>query len=242
MYYAGSPVRGGGAGAAGCIVDMYIPADHLGSTEAYSVGSGGSGGAGTASYGTGADGTAGGNTTFGTSFIVAKGGGQGYSGGGAGSATLHGCFILNVLHHTTNGGSGSNGLGNPGGEPSGATAFIPTAGGGGGGMNSASTTKGAGGAGGKLHSNFYTNVISTDPAAAGGAINGGDGAHGVSKYGIGWGGGGGGCGSAAGTVRGGNGGNGGFPGGGGGGGGGAREIRGGNGGNGGNGMLLIIQT
>lgn len=238
---AGSDLRGGGAGGAGCIVDMYIPADQLGSTEAYSVGSGGVGGTGATAVGSGNNGTAGGNTTFGTSFLVAKGGEQGYSGGGSGNAKLNGCFLLNVLHSTTNGGTGSGGLGHPGGTPSGTTAIIPTAGGGGGGMNSSSSTIGGGGAGGKPHSNFYTHVIQTDPAAAGGAINGGDGAHGVSKFGIGWGGGGGGCGSVDGTIRGGDGGNGGFPGGGGGGGGGARGVRGGNGGNGGGGMLMIIQ-
>lgn len=242
LYYEGSSVRGGGAGAAGCIVDMCIPADHLGSTEAYSVGSGGSGGAGATSYGTGADGTAGGNTTFGTSFLVASGGEQGYSGGGSGSSKIAGCFITNTLYTPTSGGTGSGGFGTPGAQPPAAVALMPTAGGGGGGINNTSSSLGSGGAGGILSPGFTNYVMPTNPASAGGAINGGDGAHGVSKYGIGWGGGGGGCGSADGTVRGGNGGNGGFPGGGGGGGGGAREIRGGNGGNGGNGMLLIIQT
>lgn len=238
----GSDLRGGGAGAAGCLVDMYIPADQLGSTEAYSVGSGGTGGAGAATVGSGADGTAGGNTTFGTSFLAAKGGEQGYNGGGAGTAKSNGCFILSTFFSTTNGGTGSGGFGTPGGEPSGTPAIIPTAGGGGGGMNSSSSARGAGGAGGKLYSTFYNHVIASNPFAAGGAIDGGDGAHGVSKYGIGWGGGGGGCGAVNGTIRGGNGGNGGFPGGGGGGGGGARGVRGGNGGNGGGGMLLVIQT
>lgn len=238
---AGTALRGGGAGGAGCVVDINLLASQLGSTEAYSVGAAGTGGAGATSVGSGADGTDGGNTTFGTSFLVAKGGERGYAGSGSGNARTNGCFIQDALYSTTAGGTGSDGTGNPGNAPSNTTAIMPTAGGGGGGMNSSSTTIGGGGAGGRLMTNITTHVTPTNPAAAGGATNGGDGGHGVAMYGVGWGGGGGGCGSTDGTVRGGDGGNGGFPGGSGGGGGGARGVRAGNGGNGSGGLLMIIQ-
>jgi hypothetical protein len=129
----------GSGGGGACLVDIMYDAADLGSTEAYSVGAGGTpGGAGTGSDGT--DGGVGGSSTFGGTtlpVITAYGGGGGYRGDSAGG---------------THGGGGGAGLLAAGGTGTGAA--VGTAGTNGGiagtnGTNGLANTVfgGAGGAG-----------------------------------------------------------------------------------------------
>lgn len=236
---SGTDSRGGGGGASGAYVDITLPASEVPNSVSYAVGTPGAIGLGATVAGDNSPAaSAGTNTTFGT-LVTAIAGQAAGPDNAPGYGVSFTCFQFGVIHNNQNGGGGSSGTGGPGSTPGTCIAQIPTAGGGGGGLDTG-TTQGAGGAGQVWDTTFDTLFPVTQ--AAGGAINGGDGGHGASKFGIGFGGGGGGPGSTDGTIRGGDGGNGGFPGGGGGGGGASRNgARGGNGGLGGAGLLIITQ-
>jgi hypothetical protein len=139
---------------------------------------GGGGGAGTGSSGVGASGT-GGNTTFGSSFLVANGGGGGTGGGGGlgGSASITGptgisiagaggTGVSNLVNSaggcggvTAFGGAGGGAFGNSSSVAGGSAAANSGSGGGGAGGNASFGGGGGGGAGG------YIDVLVTAPSA-----------------------------------------------------------------------------
>jgi len=226
---------GGGGGGGGNIYEIIVPASILGTTEAFTIGAGGIGGAGVAGpVSNGTAGTQGGTTSFGflPLFQVpgAFGGGGGSTAGGTGGSSLF------------NGNSGGNGgLTSQGfnGLPAATNIVFAIGGGGGagGGPVNVTDTAGAGGVGGLAR-------ISNLAGGAAGANTGGAGGAGVAVtnassgiFTVGSGGGGGGAGL---SVSGGVGGVGGFPGGGGGGGGATRDgTTSGAGANGANGIVII---
>jgi hypothetical protein len=78
-----APAGGGGAGGPGGVSEMWIPAANLNATEQVTVGAGGVGGVAKATNGAGNDGTAGGQSQFGTNarnFCFAGGGSPGLGG------------------------------------------------------------------------------------------------------------------------------------------------------------------
>lgn len=226
---AGTTRAGGGGGGHGQIVPFFAPAASLGGSVAYSVGTGGLGGApSTTATSNGNPGTAGGNSTFGP--WVALGGAAGAGGtatSGAGATAVEGLWI------GQNAGDGDDA---PGMAPPTGTSTVRGSGGGGGG--SVATVGQDGGAGG-------FNTWLAQSAAAGGVAPSGAGAAGASVPGFGLGtGGAGGAGASAGSGAGGDGGDGGDPGAGGGGGGCGlnSELPAGSGagGDGGEGTIVVV--
>jgi hypothetical protein len=230
---AGTARLGGSGGAAGTVTLVRLPASLFSSTETVTVGAGGPGGnAQTVDDTNGNAGTAGGDTTFGST-IAAKGSAAGVGGtnsnafgaiGGGGQ-----CFFGPLID---NFGSTSGGGGN---AQSGATpTYSLPSGGGGGGTLSVGNASLTGGGGGQINTGNVTGSIA---AAAGGlpGVAGTNGTSYTSSLGACIGGGGGGGGTSA---NGGNGGN--YGGGGGGGGASLNGTASGAGGNGGGGYALII--
>jgi hypothetical protein len=259
--------QGGASGGGACLLDIFYDAADLGSTEAYSVGAGGtSGGAGTGSGGT--NGGIGGSSTFGGTtlpVITAYGGGGGQGGlnpaanngggggagllsaggtgaGAAGAAGTNGGVVGNVSTGTSNtniGGAGGAGAATGGGAgAAGADAYHSAAsGGGGGGKTTTDAVFGAGGAGGKGR-----HVSSSVASGSAGAANafGYAGSRGGLNFGM-IACGAGGAGAAGDDVTAGAGGDGGFPGAGAGGGAGSINTgTAGAGGTGGSGMIAVL--
>lgn len=257
---SGNQCSGGGGGGGAAAPQMWFKASDLGSTEAITIGAGGTGGNGATSDGVaGSNGTAGGNSSFG-SHLTAYGGGLGAGGQLAGNS----------------GGGGGAGIVGVGGNASGATAGTGNAGGvlgasggsgvaggshgganggsgGGGGANAAAggngghtaSGGGSGGAGGGISSapaafsggNGGRSAYNNATAVSGGTSGNAGGTPASSLNGPCTGGGGGGSNTAG---VGGAGGTGGSYGGGGGGGGSAIGGNGGAGGNGGDGFIRVI--
>lgn len=234
---------GGGAGAGGAKSIHRIPASELGSTVTVVVGAGGSGAAGRATNGIGADGITGTQSLFGN--YRAHQGANGYnttSSGVGGTAQSGSVYNAVATGNPYSGGGGNIGGGGAGGGN--ANGYLLSTGGGGGGGqaagsnvsvnggNAGSRTNGtppaaytvtlAGGAGGNwVMETPATNGSNQDVPLAGGTGGGG-----------GW---------YRPGRNGGNGGNGGWPGGGGGGGGACESgFTSGSGGNGANGMVTVI--
>ena len=246
---SGAARNGGGGGGGGAYITRLFTAAGLGSTETVTVGAGGPGGI------TDTNGTAGGDTTFGTSYtyVFAGGGGLGQSSNSPGK----GGGLTNALASATVGataampdeygqGSGSSGIGTRGGADGGqgGIAFDVTGkvgkdsrmggAGGGGGASSGNTSTAAGGS-----SCWYGTGTSPSAGGAGGSSSNGSPGSGGGASAAWPAGGGGGGGSSAGTV-GQNGGNGGIASGGGGAGAGSVATNaGGTGGNGGSGFVRI---
>lgn len=147
---SGTVVSGGGGGGGGAhSVAYFAPAD-LGSTEAITVGAGGTSGAGsTVNNTTGTAGGVGGTSDFGTK-VYAYGGGGGAggddaaTGGGGGGASIYGAGSVG----TTSGGNAGAGAGAGAGGAAGSGTSAATYGGGGGGATSAGTGGQGGGHGG----------------------------------------------------------------------------------------------
>jgi hypothetical protein len=229
---------GGGGGGGGGYLDVMIDASTFNTTTVpvtITIGGGGAGGIAQATNATnGNNGTQGGNTSFAifapsTNTIAVLGGNAGA--GGSLTGALGGTGSLNG----NAGGYAAADGGAIAGSPNSIIAPVGvggTGGGGGGGLN-ASNAMGAGGVGGVS----YYGVTLT--AAAGGTINGGNGATGNNAatgiYQVGSGAGGGGANT---TGNGGTGGTGGF-GSGGGGGGASQNGNSGAGGVGGNGFMIV---
>lgn len=236
---SGSVRGGGGGGTAGAVIEVWLDTAYLDSTEAITIGAGGTAGTGSSTQGTdgGAGGT-GGDTTMATPGITLTAvggaggaGGTSSTGGSGGAAGAASTTIIGLTRtNSSAGGAGSSGAAN-GSTAASTDNWIPTSGGGGGGSDSSNTARG-GGSGGNAGPTGANRITGgTAGASAGG--NGGAGAQ-YALYGIGGGGGGSGATAAAG-----NGGAGGRYGGGGGGGGGGTTT-GGAGGVGGDGYAVII--
>ncbi len=244
---SGNASGGGGGSAAIVIMQTSIPATLFGSTVAYQVGVGGSGGASQGSPDTdGLDGSAGTDSFFGN--ITAEGTTGGVpqaSGGtstiGAAGGSIGGSSRFNFCGQptTSNGGDGHNVTAGANATPIRALSAPSSGGGGGGAVTGAST---AGGTGGNvtLH-NIATIIVA---GGAGGAA-GNDGLNGAvmsSSYQfLAFGTGGGGGGGSDSGVPGGDGGDGGVGSGGGGGGGSINGLSSGAGGNGGDGYIQVIE-
>lgn len=135
---AGSTRTGGGGGGGGAYSRAVFDASLLGSTETVSVGAGGTGGAAITTDSTlGANGVAGGASTFGN-WVYAGGGGRGNGGnalqvlgGGGGSTARTGTF---------NTSSGVYGIGGQGSPSQAAPSAAEFGGGGGGGSTDSSVT------------------------------------------------------------------------------------------------------
>lgn len=236
---AGSDRYGGGGGGGGAYVSRLFLASELGSSETVTIGAGGAGGAArTANDTSGAAGTVGGNTSFG-SVLVAYGGGGGSSGATSNADPAGGGGALAAGTTSTNGEPASTGFGGMYSAPSGW--------GGGSGARSATTNGassfqgGPGGGGGAIISSANAVTAATPGGSnvgrdSGGGAAGTTGAAGSAGTGR-RGGGGGGEGTSAAAGAGGAGGQ---PGGGGGGGG--ASLNGNNsgaGGAGGAGMMRV---
>jgi Glycine-rich domain len=236
-----SQSSGGGGGGGGAIVRRVLPAGSLSGTEAVSLNAAGGGGAAqTVNDTDGTTGTAGEDTTLGTTKVIAKGGAGGTFGdnsglqqGGAGGLADASSF------DAWTGGSGGTGEVSTGGAATG----IPTVaqltdvhkrgggggGGGGGGLTTSGTTGGNGG-------DCFDETGGAGGAQAVGAVGG---SVPTNEPAPGAGGGGGGSVITSGAGRaGGNGGN--YGGGGGGGSGSVNGQNSGAGGNGGPGILVVI--
>ena len=144
-------IAGGSGGGGGSYAFKRFDASGLGSTETVTIGSGGAGGASATEDSNGNDGSAGGNTTFGTTaLLVAKGGSSGAGAvgtsaatGGSGGAVANGDI---TQAGGAGGGSNVNDVGDQGVDT--AVLSSPRGGGAGGGaMGSQPSTK-AGGVGG----------------------------------------------------------------------------------------------
>jgi hypothetical protein len=265
---AGTSGLGGGAGGGACLLDIMYDAADLGTTEAYSVGAGGTpGNAGTGAGGT--DGGVGGSSTFGGTtlpVITAYGGGGGDAGdgvatakgGGGGAGLLSaggvGASAAGGAAGTNGGIAGGTGAGNAntniGGGGGGSCTAVGTGnlggdayhsaggGGGGGGKDLTGPTYRGGGAGGK--SRHTHPAIAPNNGVASPASDGFTGARGgLNMGGIACGGGG--SGGSADDVSSGAAGNGGFPGGGAGGGAGSIDTGISTaGGTGGSGMIAVL--
>ncbi len=170
---AGNGVGGGGGGG-GAYKEWRFNASDLSATEAIVVGAGGTGGAG--------DGPAGGNSSFGTTKVIAYGGGGGCGtgseagGGGGGGIASAGASTTN-----TSGGAGGDIAGGAGGGGSvGGASLLGGGGGGGSGNNGFAgglSAQGGGGGGGGA-----TNTGAPGAGAVGGLsfYGGGGGAGGSS--------------------------------------------------------------
>ena len=232
----GNTLGGGGGGAGGGITAGYVDPAFLSSTETITIGAGGTGAVDSADNTTGASGTAGGESSFG-SFIKARGGSAGgggsSSGGSAGAATTLASLFYGTNASTAAGAIGAASSAAP--SNAAASVYLPTGGGGGGARSS--STNGVGSKGGDIG---QTNTgITSAPAIAAGT-NGPAGIRSQSSW-AGTGGGGGSMSSDNAVHTGFSGGNGGLYGGGGGGGSGAVNAAGGStaGGAGGAGIVIV---
>lgn len=153
-------------------------------------GGGGGGGGGGTAPGTG---TAGNNTTFGTSFLTAGGGNGGAAtagananvGGAGGNNTINagGTTLIDLPGSagggslgfvSAGGGSGGGGVGGPGTDTTGQSAPTNSGfGGSGGGTNTASTNGGAGGGSGAYQKILISTISATYAYAVGGTAGGG---------------------------------------------------------------------
>lgn len=233
---AASSVRNGGSGGSGGGVSyVVLPTSILGATESVTVGSGGSGGAARTSNDTsGADGTAGAASLFG-SWVQAKGGAAGKGGTNSTSDVAAG-----------SGGDGSEVVGRNGGSSkasgaagaAGQTATGKSCGGGGSGGGITTADAVNNGAAGSAGGACYGTTLTAGTAGT----SGGNGGNGTSvNASIAWGGAGGGGGGASKTANAGAGGNGGTYGAGGGGGGASLNgYNSGKGGDGASGFVIVI--
>lgn len=175
---AGTVRCGGTGGGGGAYVARMFAASVLGATESYSVGAGGGGGAGGTSS-NGSAGTAGGNSTFGSTKCVAYGGGGGALGAAADRSGA--------------GGGGSAGVGDNGAAAADSTGGIPAltagafgiSGQGAGGNNAgvgASAEYGGGAGGGvtatAVSKNGGSSIFAAGGGGSGGGINAGNSAGG----------------------------------------------------------------
>ena len=214
---------GGGGGGGGGFTYKKFQADALGTSETVVVGTGGTGGAAKTTDGDGNIGSVGGDSTFGTNLLVAKGGGAGGAGvsgaatGGAGGVITQGDVTI------VGGVGGAGGDSTDGSQGIDSTNVISARGGGGGAGFDGANPESNGGAGG----GFITYYVKTGGTAGVGAtatlVGGNGGAGSATSPNLLIGGVGGGGGGAHGIndssgVNGGSGGAGGTPGGGGGGG------------------------
>lgn len=179
---------GGGGGGGGAYAEWLFQADDLSATEAVVVGEGGAGATGSN------NGTAGENSTFGSTKLVAYGGGGGGDGGNGGTEGGGG------------GGGGNTSAGSTGTTATGGNGGALTGGAGGSGANGGVATFGGGGGGGAGNTGFDGGAtVYGGGGGGGGSVNagapaqGGDG--GASVYGGGGGGAGGQTGGVAGTSK-----------------------------------------
>jgi hypothetical protein len=221
---------GGGGGGGGCFVRVYR-ASELTSTVSVTIGSGGAGAAAvTVNSTSGAAGSNGGNSLFG-SYVTVKGGGGGFggvlntsSGGGLGGISANDSAGAN---YGGLGGDSNTSIG--GGQNPLVKGALPGNGGGGGGLiNSANTNLNAALGGDYVDASTWVSSVAANGVGA--SVNGAAG----SAFGIGGGGGGPGSAAAAGA-----GGAGGTAAGGGGGGGSLNGYNSGAGGAGGNGFCRV---
>lgn len=217
-------------GCGGLFISGYFAAAALGQTETITVGAGGSGGASATADDTttGASGSAGGYSSFGSWLIT---------------TTSSGNIITSFAGQGTNAARFFSGPGSSGSTATGVGAgymcpFGPGGGGGGGALTSGNVVIAgfSGGIGFAFHkASGVTASQSSGGGAPGGAASGGAGSGGTTS-----GNGGGGGGAGAPTTSGGPGGNGAFPGGGGGGGGASQNgFNSGKGGDGGGGVVRV---
>lgn len=206
---AGSRVGGGGGGS-GEYLSVIIYPSLEGATAAYSVGSKGTGGAGTASTSAGAsNGTAGGNTTFSNYLTIGGSGGRGgdtIAGAGVGGAG--GGFVGSGAGGTVSDGA-AVAAGTGGFASEAVDQRIPGAGGGGAGRGVTATYRDGGTGGGVLGRLFGSGGAGSGSGAGGGAgggtavgagaAGGAQGANGTAATITGTGGGGAGSGAGAGT-------------------------------------------
>lgn len=248
-YASGNATAGGGGGGAGAIKKGWFLPSLISDAVAVTIGTAGAGGAGATSDGNGgANGAAGGNTTFGA-YLTAHGGGRGAggrlgaaSGGGASAGTR---AVGGDATTSTAGTAGVLGGANGGSAAAGANNTVSGLGSGGGGSSN-SADAGAGGitldgpGGGGAGAGVTAVPAALVPGNGGRVAELGNSAAStdgvLTVYGVGTGGGGG-IANIAGA--GGNGGNG-VRGDGGGGGGSGIGGNGGSGGNGGGGYLRVV--
>jgi hypothetical protein len=218
--------NGGGGGGGGAVTKKHFPSASVPSSVTITIGSGGSGGtASQTNGGTAANGSVGGNSSFGP-FLVANGGQAGFGGSlnSGGSAGLGGALQAAYQYVGAAGGSGGNGANGSAGQAGGDALTSGPGGGGGGALDSGLTFR-VGGSGGTFPGGTST---------SGGASASQNGTSGSYLQG-----GGGGAAGGSSGGNGGNGGNGGVASGGGGGGGANGSSFSGAGGSGGNGELRI---
>lgn len=236
--------NGGGGGGPGEVVHVFGTSSVFTGGLAYSIGSGGTGGASQTATAAGITGNPGNNSTLGN--LVAKGGnpGTGVAAGGGLSVGVQGLFQSTVALAGSNGsnGAGSNAV-SAGSIALPAGYGVPTGGGAGGAANVVTPQQGGTG-GAQVNAAGTVIVAAASGGIDGGTIAGGNGGTPTATGGImGAGLGGGGGGGLSSGIIGGAGGNGSSPGGGGGGGGGGVTAVGdsGAGGNGGDGKIIIIE-
>ena len=183
---SGVASRAGSAGAMGGVLCIYIPASSLSSTETVTIGAGGGGGASVTTDDTVCiDGTAGGNTSFG-SFRV-DGGGAGTSSSGAfasltyydGAYKQHGYFFVGANGRTSS-ASGTQGQ-SLGAQSSGELYVWPTAPDGGG-INTSNTPSQGGIGTGIYNSSIVMNAQASRGTAGSVSVPGGDGGNGIDNY------------------------------------------------------------
>jgi hypothetical protein len=244
------PNQGGQGGAGGGWIDAIIPAALLGSTETVTVATGGTGGASKTTSGIGNDGTAGGNSSFG-SWCIGRGG----NGGTGGSTTTQGSGSIapntanNILIAQQSAGAsttvfagygGGRNAGLAGGN-AGNGGKNAGGGGGGGGLANPAVAALAGGNGGSGGAGVIASTNTLAGSGGAGGTAGGNGTAGADATNDYLGAAGGGGGSSSTSANGGSGANGGYPAGGGGGGGSClSSFNSGAGGNGGDGYVLVI--
>ena len=159
---------GGGAGGGGVVYSV-ISADALGSTETVTIGAAGTGGASVSADSTnGANGTAGGAT----SFSVLKAGGGNLGAGGLTTSGVAGATQLSALYFCASsdnaGGSAGTGTGGAGASSS-VSYLVPRGGGAGGSAAAGGTINRAGGAGGSLSAAASTSSGNAGAVAGGAA-------------------------------------------------------------------------
>jgi len=169
---------GGGGGSGGGILLARMAASSLGATESVVVGAAGTGGASASADNTsGANGVAGGNSTF--SIFTARAGGAGLAGtntaGGSGSPATF-SWIFGSTSQTISsgpGGAGSTSGGNVGTALSYLSAYASSSGAGGAGATASSTASAAGAAGGsKTAPTSAQSGIASVSGGAGGTTGG----------------------------------------------------------------------
>lgn len=199
----GTAAYGGGGGSPGAVLQGRLPAVYFDATEAVTIGIGGTGGTGVAKINDGNNGTNGGNTTVGTSKLLAQGGAFGAKGTASGTGAA-GAARSNVI---LNGNIAQSATSTTGGAANTTANFIhPTGGGQGGGYDGASLVQPT--AGGAITATAVTTGLVTGAAggtagsssnSAGASTAGGNG-NSIGYFGTGGGGGGGGWDSATGGI------------------------------------------